>query len=112
MREICPFGFQFNADLNGLFDAQVRHMRCRPQSVEDQHIQVFQQFPTRTRDLTDIGTVGDVANPKPQYIEVGAVLEWDRDNGRARISCGSEPMRQMSTEGLAPAWVSGSSENA
>ncbi len=84
VREIRLSDVQFKRDFGGLLDIQMSHVRLRTQRVKNQCVETLQQLKAAAGDFADVGTIGDVADAKPEYFEFRSVDQWDGNDRGAQ----------------------------
>src|SRR4051794_9774811 len=59
--EKCTLRFQFGDDFERFIDAEVSRVWAIAQSVEDQHVEIFQVRPAHVRDAIHISAISEAA---------------------------------------------------
>ena len=77
MSEIGLASLELLGDFDRLINTEMGDVWIGPERIQHQRVHALQQLHTFFWNLTDIGTVRNVADSESQHIKIRAVLQWN-----------------------------------
>ena len=112
MGQIGLSGADLPDDFQCGVDVEMRRVRCRPKSIDDEHFDSAQGVDAFLRYVVGVGAVRDIPDAKSQHLVFRAMEQADGCDACPEDFEGGGPIPITSREGVAPGCESGPSLNA